>query len=101
MLLDLPSRQAASLVGAGVGLGGPWPPEYFGYLPFSEMGVSVLDDLDSGPGPPLDLILPLIVGVILLRVRSGGVSLLVIEGVRSNAPHSSIGYLTLAWGYDY
>jgi hypothetical protein len=41
----------------------------------------VLDELESDPGPPLDLILPLIVGVILLHVRSGGVSLLVIEGV--------------------
>ncbi len=45
------------------------------------MGVVVLDELESDPGPPLDLILPLIVGVILLRACSGGVSLLVIEGV--------------------
>ncbi len=83
MLLDVPSRQAARQVPRRclVGLGGPWPPEYFRYLPFSEMGVSVLDELDSGPGPPRDLVLPLIVGVILLRVRSGEVSLLVIEGV--------------------
>ncbi len=50
-------------------------------LLFSETGVSVLDELESGPGPPLYLILPLIVGVIFLRVCSGGVSLLVIEGV--------------------
>ncbi len=45
------------------------------------MGVSVMDELDFGPGPPLELVLPLIVGVILLRVRSGEVSLLLIEGV--------------------
>ncbi len=45
------------------------------------MGFSVLDELEFGPGTPLDLVLPLMVGVILLRVRSGGVSLLVIEGV--------------------
>ncbi len=55
--------------------------EYFGYLPFSEMSVSVLDELYSGSGPPLDLILPLIVGVIILRLLSGEVSLLVIDGV--------------------
>ncbi len=62
-------------------VGGPLPLEYLGCLPFSETGVSVLDELDSGPGPPLDLVLPLIVEVILLRVRSGGVSPLEIEGV--------------------
>jgi hypothetical protein len=45
------------------------------------MGVPIRDELDSGSGPPLDLILPLMVGVILLRVRSGEVSLLVIDGV--------------------
>ncbi len=45
------------------------------------MGVSVLDELDSGSGPPLDSIRPLIVGVILLRVRTGEVSLLVNDGV--------------------
>jgi hypothetical protein len=45
------------------------------------MGVVVLDELESDTGPPLELILPLIVGVILLRARSGGVSLLGIEGV--------------------
>ncbi len=50
-------------------------------LLFSETGVVVLDELESDPDPPLDLILPLIVGVILLRARSGGFSLLVIEGV--------------------
>jgi hypothetical protein len=44
------------------------------------MGVSVLDELDSGPGP-LFMALPLMVGLILLRVRNGGVSLLVIEGL--------------------
>ncbi len=44
------------------------------------MGVSALDELDSGSGLPLDLILPM-VGVILLRVRPGEVSLLVIDGV--------------------
>ncbi len=44
------------------------------------MGVSVLDELDYASGLPLDLILP-IVGVILLRVRPGEVSLLVIDGV--------------------
>ncbi len=60
---------------------GPFPPEHLGGLLFSETGVAVLDELESDPGPPLDLILPLIVGVILLRARSGGVSLLVIEGV--------------------
>ncbi len=62
-------------------VGGPWPTEYFGYLPFSEMGVSVLDQLDSCSGPPLDLILLLIVGVIFLRVRNGEVSLLMFDGV--------------------
>ncbi len=80
MLLDLPSRQAMSLVVPGW-VGGPLPPEYLGCLSFSELGVSVLDELESGPGPPIDLILPLKVGLILLRVRSGGVSLLVTEGV--------------------
>ncbi len=62
-------------------MGGPPPPEQVGGLLFSETGVVVLDELESDPGPPLDLILPLIVGLILLRARSGGVSLLVIEGV--------------------
>ncbi len=50
-------------------------------LLFSETGVAVLDELESDPGPPLDLILSLIVRVVLLRACSGGVSLLVIEGV--------------------
>ncbi len=62
-------------------MGGPFTPEHLGGLLFSETGVAVLDELESDPGPPLDLILPLIVGVMLLRARSGGVSLLVIEGV--------------------
>ncbi len=59
MLPDLPSRQAASLVGACVG--GQLPPLYGVFTP-----VSVLDKLDS-----LVLVLPLTVGVILLRGRSG------------------------------
>jgi hypothetical protein len=45
------------------------------------MGVSILDELDSGSGLPLDLILPLMVGMILLRVRPREVSFLVIDGV--------------------
>ncbi len=49
------------------------------------MGISVLDEMDSGSGPPLDLILPLIVGLILLRVRPGEVSLLVIDGVEKHS----------------
>ncbi len=61
-------------------VGGPLPPEYRGFLPLSEMGVSVLDELN--PGSLLILALPLMVGVILLRVRSRGVSLLVMEEVR-------------------
>ncbi len=62
-------------------MGGPFPPEHLAGLLFSETGVAVLDELESDPGPPLDLILPLMVGVKLLLARSRGVSLLVIEGV--------------------
>ncbi len=41
---------------------GPLPPEYREYPPISEMGVSDLEELDSGPGSPLVLVLPLILG---------------------------------------
>jgi hypothetical protein len=81
MLPDLPSRQAASYVGPWVGWGVHLHQSMSGVFFFSETGVVVLDELESVPCPPLDLILPLTVGVILLRARSGGVSLLVIEGV--------------------
>jgi hypothetical protein len=67
-------------------MGGTLPPEYRGCLPLSEMGVYVLDELDSGPGPPFVLALPLMVGVKLLRVRSVCVSILVIERVGVTLP---------------